>query len=212
VSDFNADEHNARLRLSSDDQGKPDWSLTPEEQARYDNPHPSFAEVKGHLDVLPPLTAGRASWLNRKGISHDDGENRIYELPPSHPLTQIDETALAFIIRDKEGQPVDVAWFLPRSPDQPRRASFCGKATFINEAAITAREYTKSRPLHIWWSAYNWLRAGRIGIVILDPFEARALAAVPWLAAESFRHAQASFDWDWADGGAKVLVPKRTDI
>lgn len=158
------------------------------------------------------MSAKRASWLKRRGIAHDEGANKIWELPPSHPLTEIDETALAFIICDKEGQPVDVAWFTPRNPDQPRRARFCGKAVFINEAAITAREYTRARPLHVWWTAFNWLRAGRIGIVILDPSEARALAEIPWLAAESFRHAESAFDHDWANGGAKVLVPRRTSI
>jgi len=206
-----ADAVNARnAALYGDDQSKPDWSLTAEESARYDNPYPSFAEVERQLNELPPLTAKRLSWLRRKGISYDDDANRIYELPPSHRLTEIDEPALAFPIFDKHGEPVDFAWFLPRYPDQPRRARFCHLATFINEAAITAREYTKARPLHIWWNAFNFLRAGRVGIVILNPFEADALAAVPALAAESFRHADASLDWGWADYGAKVLVPKRT--
>ena len=154
----------------------------------------------------PPLTAGRLAWLRRKGIDPHD----LYELPPNHSLTEIDEAALAFPVYDAKGNPIDVCWFTPPWPRSRNR--LCGKATFVNEAAITARTYTKDRPLCIWWTALNWLRAGRVGVVVLDPYQADALATIPWLAAESFWHGNESFDWPWAGFGSRVLIPKRCDL
>ena len=172
--------------------------------------HWPFDEVQYELESLPPLSERRKQWLQRRAIVFDDKQNRIWELPPNHRFTEnIGESALVIPITNTAGEAYDFHVFLPRYPMSLRHSRLCGRAIFLNESAITARAYTKERPLQVWWTSLSWLKAGRVGICILETHEADALKSIGWFSAESFDHGNSSFDADWCDFGERVLVPGR---
>ena len=79
-----------------------------------------------------------------------------------------------------------VAW----SPKNDRLASRLGRGGALGQGRLGIEGVgTTDRPLPVWRSPLNWLRAGRRGVVIADPVVAAHLFAGTILQAEDRAHA-----------------------
>jgi hypothetical protein len=95
------------------------------------------------------------------------------------------EFAHVFPAFDSDGLADVVAW----SPKSGRIASRLGIASMLGEEQV-ARASGASKPLLVWHDPVGWLRAGRRGVVILEPEVAAArLASLPAVA-EDDAHAR----------------------
>jgi hypothetical protein len=96
--------------------------------------------------------------------------------------------AIVFLARDEEGEPADlVAW----APQEQRLAAWFGASPLLGAEYLWAPRLTKEQALAVFESPLGWLRAGREGVVVIDPRRAAPLLrrAEP-LVAESIDHGQ----------------------
>lgn len=109
------------------------------------------------------------------------------------PLFDIDggegaDQALIFLARDELGEPADlVAW----DPQQKRLAAWFGSSALLGAENLWAPRLSKEQALHVFESPLGWLRAGREGVVVVDPHGAApSLCRAAPLVAESIEHGE----------------------
>ena len=102
----------------------------------------------------------------------------LFDFCPDDPATQ---RALIIPLRDEWGEVADLlAWF----PREDRAALWADAVCLAGQQEITAAAGAQE-PVHVHPSILEWLRAGRSGVVILDPVRAAALLHGVTLAAPS---------------------------
>ncbi len=159
-------------------------------------PEPSTALLLAADPVeLGALNAETIGWLLDQGISVSAlatpwaiGAARVV-IEPTRRYTPnpIGEFALILPCISGAGL-VDLVCWTPRSN---QLASRLGVAAVLGQReADDAHDDITARPLPVWRSPASWLRAGRNGIVVVDPVRAAHLLAGLVLLAEDHEHAR----------------------
>jgi hypothetical protein len=107
--------------------------------------------------VWPELPARATVVFDRKRTQFDFAEEVGDEAAIS---------AFLFLARDEDGEPADlVAW----APRVNRLASWFGAVALLGAEDLSAPRLTKERALAVFETPLGWLRAGREGVVVIDP-------------------------------------------
>lgn len=97
-------------------------------------------------------------------------------------------SAFVFLALDEEGEPADlVAW----APQEQRLAAWFGASPLLGAENLWAPRLTRESALAVFKSPLGWLRAGREGVVVVDPSgSAPLLRRAEPLVTESIDHGQ----------------------
>jgi hypothetical protein len=152
--------------------------------------------------LLPPISWPEFSGLTREGICapalirpHLPARASVV-FDRRQPLFDFAEdaggegaaSAFVFLALDEEGEPADlVAW----APQARRLAAWFGASPLLGAENLWSPRLTKEQALAVFESPLGWLRAGREGVVVIDPRRSAPLLrlAEP-LVAESIDHGQ----------------------
>ncbi len=163
---------------------------------------PAGEEAERHYGLLPPISWREFTGLMREGVG---APALIWPHLPARAFVAFDRrrplfdfaadagdegaaSAFVFLALDEEGETADlVAW----APQENRLAAWFGASPLLGAENLWAPRLTKERALAVFESPLGWLRAGREGVVVIDPQRAAPLLrhAEP-LVAESIDHGQ----------------------
>jgi hypothetical protein len=128
------------------------------------------------LEHPTPLRTGYCAWIDAETFAFEQHLNVELEI----------ERLILILVADLEHCAVDIAAINPLTG---RVGTWCHRAWAIGEGTTFLPRLTERRVLTVWRNPVGWLRAGRSGVVLLQPRLAAAfLCDAGPLAAEDRDH------------------------